>query len=330
MPRDGAITFGDLIGRLGKLRIDCPKCGRSGTHRLARLIARYGRDEKLSRWIDEITADCPRKLARSDSDPCGAILPDLPKVGGPHPSSGPRKRSSFAIILPRALLWLDLAGHDAVTRYVGRLECRNPSALARAGRRRLKFNRNRRQARVHAERRVWCEEAPSHTPPNSSYRNRGARLDAIERQPRVSEPSGVSCRGQRQSVQYPSETPTRWAMTASHWCSWNGGCAAGRSRNRRAPQCVSVDNRRWRGDHTAGSTRSDRVGTDPLDPPNPQPSGTAPAGRTAKDPSRGVESPVCAPGWRLAGPAIFISGRSGSGRPFHPVCRTDLDLTSYH
>jgi hypothetical protein len=80
MPRDGAITLGDLIGKLGELRIECPKCGRSGRYRLARLIARYGRNEKLFRWIDEITADCPRKLAGSDSDPCGAILPDLPKV----------------------------------------------------------------------------------------------------------------------------------------------------------------------------------------------------------------------------------------------------------
>jgi len=29
-PRDGAIIFGDLIGKLGVLRIECAKCGRSG------------------------------------------------------------------------------------------------------------------------------------------------------------------------------------------------------------------------------------------------------------------------------------------------------------
>ena len=29
MPRDGAIIFGDLIGKLDMLRIECPKCGRS-------------------------------------------------------------------------------------------------------------------------------------------------------------------------------------------------------------------------------------------------------------------------------------------------------------
>jgi hypothetical protein len=36
-----------------------------------------GRDEKLFTWTDEITADCLRKRARSDSDSYGAICPDL-------------------------------------------------------------------------------------------------------------------------------------------------------------------------------------------------------------------------------------------------------------
>ncbi len=80
MPRDGAIIFGDLIGELGVLRIECARCGRSGQYKLAVLIARCGRDEKLFTWTDEITVDCPRKLARSDSDPCGATCPDLPRV----------------------------------------------------------------------------------------------------------------------------------------------------------------------------------------------------------------------------------------------------------
>jgi hypothetical protein len=30
MPCDGAIIFGNLIGKLGMRRIECPKCGRSG------------------------------------------------------------------------------------------------------------------------------------------------------------------------------------------------------------------------------------------------------------------------------------------------------------
>jgi hypothetical protein len=31
MPRDGAIIFGDLIGKLDVLRIECAKCGRGAT-----------------------------------------------------------------------------------------------------------------------------------------------------------------------------------------------------------------------------------------------------------------------------------------------------------
>jgi hypothetical protein len=31
MPRDGAIIFRDLIGKLDVLRIECPKCGRAGS-----------------------------------------------------------------------------------------------------------------------------------------------------------------------------------------------------------------------------------------------------------------------------------------------------------
>jgi hypothetical protein len=47
MPRDGAIIFGYLIGRLGVLRIECAKCGGRGKYKLAHLITKHGRDEKL-------------------------------------------------------------------------------------------------------------------------------------------------------------------------------------------------------------------------------------------------------------------------------------------
>jgi hypothetical protein len=80
MPRDGAIVFGDLIGKLDVLRVECAKCGGSGRYRLADLITRYGRDEKLFAFTEDVTANCTRKQARSDSDPCGAICPDLPTV----------------------------------------------------------------------------------------------------------------------------------------------------------------------------------------------------------------------------------------------------------
>jgi hypothetical protein len=49
MPRDGAIIFRDLVGKLGVLRIECDKCGRRGQYPLHRLIARYGIDAKMVR-----------------------------------------------------------------------------------------------------------------------------------------------------------------------------------------------------------------------------------------------------------------------------------------
>ena len=80
MPREGAIIFRDLVGKLQVLRFECEKCGRSGQYRLDRLIMRYGIDAKLFEWSDEITADCPRKQANNLNDACGARCPDLPKV----------------------------------------------------------------------------------------------------------------------------------------------------------------------------------------------------------------------------------------------------------
>ena len=77
MPRDGAITFRDIVGKLAVLRITCDKCGRSGQYRVDRL---NGIDAKLFDWSDEITADCPRKQARNLNDQCGAQCPDLSKV----------------------------------------------------------------------------------------------------------------------------------------------------------------------------------------------------------------------------------------------------------
>jgi hypothetical protein len=55
MPRDGAIIFNDLIGKLDVLRLECPKCGRSGRYRLADLIMRYGGDAKLFAFTEDVT-----------------------------------------------------------------------------------------------------------------------------------------------------------------------------------------------------------------------------------------------------------------------------------
>lgn len=80
MPRDGAIVLGDLIGKLDVLRVSCDKCERDGSYGLARLINQRGRDAKVIDWLDELTAECPKKIARNMNDPCGARCPDLPKI----------------------------------------------------------------------------------------------------------------------------------------------------------------------------------------------------------------------------------------------------------
>jgi len=50
MLSNGAIIFGDLIGKVDRLRVSCEKCGRDGCYGLARLIDKRGRDRKLVYW----------------------------------------------------------------------------------------------------------------------------------------------------------------------------------------------------------------------------------------------------------------------------------------
>jgi hypothetical protein len=75
MPRDGAIIFGDLIGKLDVLYVHCPKCSRTGRYRVQHLIEERGGNAKVINWLDEITADCPKKIAHNMNDPCGARCP---------------------------------------------------------------------------------------------------------------------------------------------------------------------------------------------------------------------------------------------------------------
>jgi len=53
--------------------VSCDKCGRSGRYQVQRLIRDRGRDGKLVDWLDQITADCPKKATISWNDRCGAI-----------------------------------------------------------------------------------------------------------------------------------------------------------------------------------------------------------------------------------------------------------------
>jgi hypothetical protein len=80
MPRDGAIIFSDLIGKLDVLHVACDKCGRKGRHAVARLIERRGRDVQVVDFLAEITIDYPKKHAGNMGDQCAAWCPDLPRV----------------------------------------------------------------------------------------------------------------------------------------------------------------------------------------------------------------------------------------------------------
>ena len=80
MPRDGAIIFRDLIGNLDVLRVTCGQCGRDGCYGLSRHINQRGRDGKIIDWLDELTAECPKKISHNTNDPCGAKCPQLAKV----------------------------------------------------------------------------------------------------------------------------------------------------------------------------------------------------------------------------------------------------------
>jgi len=80
MPRDGAITFGDLVGRLDHLEIVCPKCKRFGRYLVQRLATEHGVDFKMPEWIGLMTRDCPRRQSPGLADACAAQCPDLLKL----------------------------------------------------------------------------------------------------------------------------------------------------------------------------------------------------------------------------------------------------------
>jgi hypothetical protein len=80
MPRDGAIIFGDLVGKLRILRLDCPKCGHWGQYLVDRLVTQYGPDTELLEWMEGRLIDCPRMQSHNPDDPCEAVLPDLSKI----------------------------------------------------------------------------------------------------------------------------------------------------------------------------------------------------------------------------------------------------------
>jgi hypothetical protein len=58
MSRPFGTTFGDLVGKLTVVRVECTKCGRFGRYPLRRLIEQRRRDVRILDWLPELTADC--------------------------------------------------------------------------------------------------------------------------------------------------------------------------------------------------------------------------------------------------------------------------------
>lgn len=88
MPLDGSLTVSDLVGKLDVLTIVCSKCGRRGRYQVARLMTDLGPDARLTEWRAAMIADCPKVLAASHWDACGAYMPDLVQL---FPAGAERK-----------------------------------------------------------------------------------------------------------------------------------------------------------------------------------------------------------------------------------------------
>ena len=80
MPSDASITFGDLIDKLESLRVTCIKCGRESRYMVRRLAAIRGLNARVTDFLAEVTADCPKRRSADMSDQCAAALPDLARV----------------------------------------------------------------------------------------------------------------------------------------------------------------------------------------------------------------------------------------------------------
>lgn len=63
MPRDGAIIFSDLIGKLDLIRVACDKCGVMAVM-VCFALSISGVVMPMIDWLGELTADCPKKQAR--------------------------------------------------------------------------------------------------------------------------------------------------------------------------------------------------------------------------------------------------------------------------
>jgi len=64
-PCPPSTTFGDLVGKLTVLRVECSKCDCFGRYSLRKLIEERGRVVRILDWLPESTADCRASAQRT-------------------------------------------------------------------------------------------------------------------------------------------------------------------------------------------------------------------------------------------------------------------------
>lgn len=80
------------------VKVACPKCGRNGAYRLARLAAKYGSEIEMPYLIAQIAADCPRRATKRVNiyDRCEAFFPEM-HISRP-PDGPPTSKAALRVV----------------------------------------------------------------------------------------------------------------------------------------------------------------------------------------------------------------------------------------
>jgi hypothetical protein len=82
MPRHGSAILDDLqFAGFERLEVTCPICSRQGEYSVQALIAAHGYEYGLTKFLHDITRDCPKRLAGAFADQCAAECPQLRRAG---------------------------------------------------------------------------------------------------------------------------------------------------------------------------------------------------------------------------------------------------------